>query len=72
MRTLKTKNYFYKIAYHSFMGNLSKVMYFTEKQIETYGPITPLDQMEIASHIRCLFLEKAIEREKEIKELMKV
>lgn len=58
MKTLKTKNYFSKIAYHSFMGNLSKVVYFTEKQIETYGPITPLDQMEISSRIRCLFLGK--------------
>lgn len=35
--------YLEKIAYHMSVGNPDKVSYFTNRQIETYGPLLPSD-----------------------------
>lgn len=37
--------YLPKIAYHSYNGNIEKLEYFTRRQIEKYGPLTP-EQLE--------------------------
>ncbi len=35
--------YLGKIAYHALQGNTDKVIYFTNRHVETYGPMTTED-----------------------------
>jgi len=35
--------YLGKIAYHALQGNVDKVVYFTNRHVETYGPMTTED-----------------------------
>ena len=39
--------YLPKIAFHMASGNNDKVEYFVNRQIETYGPITPQQMVQV-------------------------
>ena len=42
-RNYYPQGYLGKIAYHAIKGNVDKVVYFTQRHIEAYGPMTVED-----------------------------
>ena len=42
-RNYYPQGYLGKIAYHAIKGNTDKVMYFTNRHVDTYGPMTTED-----------------------------
>lgn len=46
--------YLPKIAYHLAAGNEEKVNYFTQRQIEVYGPLTPENLSFISNEVNSI------------------
>ena len=53
--------YLPKIAYHLAAGNEDKFLYFSEKQVEVYGKITPKQMLWVHRKMNSIKKEWAIE-----------
>lgn len=56
------KNYFAKIAYHMFKGNVNKINYFVKRQEQTCGPITYTQLYMIEDMVDGLHADEAVLR----------
>ena len=54
MKRNYANGYLPKIAYHMVCNNQESAQYFFERQVETYGPITPEDMTFITEEVRRL------------------
>lgn len=65
MKKTYENGYLPKIAYHLAAGNEDKFLYFSEKQVEVYGKITPKQMLWINDKFEAIKKQWAVE-EKEM------
>lgn len=61
MKKTYENGYLPKIAYHLAAGNKDKFLYFSEKQVEVYGPMTPKQMLWINDKFEAIKKEWAVE-----------